>query len=182
MAKLKKKLPPNEWQMYHLVLAGGYDSRLEENVSYHIELKNLAIELEICDQVSFLRSISNNEKVGLLKRAYALIYTPTNEHFGIVPIEAMYCEVPVLATNTGGPLETIVNGVTGFLLEPNADSFSAKMKELAQSVQKRNEMASQARKRVIEHFSFIAFKQQLNNLFLMFDRRNSDVKNDDKTD
>lgn len=51
----------------------------------------------------------------LLQAARLLIYTPSNEHFGIVPLEAMLAGVPVLAANSGGPLETVVEGETGWL-------------------------------------------------------------------
>jgi len=51
-----------------------------------------------------------------------MLYTPENEHFGIVPVEAMYCGCIVLACNSGGPTESIVDAQTGFLL--NADSPS----------------------------------------------------------
>jgi alpha-1,3/alpha-1,6-mannosyltransferase len=51
-----------------------------------------------------------------------LLYTPTNEHFGIVPVEAMQYGVPVLAANTGGPLETIVEGKTGWLRDVKTTS------------------------------------------------------------
>lgn len=54
-------------------------------------------------------------KTMLLKAATLLLYTPSNEHFGIVPLEAMLAGVPVLAVNSGGPLETIVDGETGWL-------------------------------------------------------------------
>lgn len=54
----------------------------------------------------------------LLKSARLLVYTPSNEHFGIVPLEAMLAGVPVLAANTGGPLETVVDGKTGWLCPP----------------------------------------------------------------
>lgn len=51
----------------------------------------------------------------LLQAARLVIYTPSNEHFGIVPLEAMLAGVPVLAANSGGPLETVVEGETGWL-------------------------------------------------------------------
>jgi hypothetical protein len=50
---------------------------------------------------------SDIEKVALLQRCSCLLYTPANEHFGITPLEAMYCSRPVIAVNSGGPLETI---------------------------------------------------------------------------
>ena len=41
-----------------------------------------------------------------------------NEHFGIVPLEAMLAGRPVLACNSGGPVESIIHGVTGYLCAP----------------------------------------------------------------
>jgi hypothetical protein len=46
------------------------------------------------------------------------------EHFGIVPIEAMFCGLPVVAVNDGGPTETVVDGSTGFLCKPEPESFA----------------------------------------------------------
>lgn len=63
----------------------------------------------------FLLSVPGAFKSTLLRNAKLLVYTPTNEHFGIVPVEAMHEGVPVLAANTGGPLETVVEGQTGWL-------------------------------------------------------------------
>lgn len=65
--------------------------------------------------VLFLLSIPSDSKFTLLRSATMLVYTPPNEHFGIVPLEAMLCRVPVLADTTGGPTETVVDGETGWL-------------------------------------------------------------------
>ena len=104
---------------------------MQENVSYHNELvsvaesfglktattKNIVTALSIPDdiEVLFLLSVPSQLKSMLLNAARLLVYTPSNEHFGIVPLEAMLAGVPVLAANTGGPLETIVDGETGWL-------------------------------------------------------------------
>ncbi|QSZ36302.1 hypothetical protein DSL72_007428 [Monilinia vaccinii-corymbosi] len=122
-------------QGVRLVLAGGYDNRVMENVVYHKELVELASRLglktattktivaamNVPDDVDvlFLLSVPNTLKQLLLNSARLLIYTPSNEHFGIVPLEAMLAGVPVLAANTGGPLETVVEGKTGWLCPPN---------------------------------------------------------------
>jgi glycosyltransferase involved in cell wall biosynthesis len=53
----------------------------------------------------------------LLSSASVLCYTRHREHFGIVPLEAMDSGIPVVAIRSGGPMETIVNGVTGYLVE-----------------------------------------------------------------
>ena len=72
-----------------LVIAGGYDLQVKENIDYLEELKKLAIHLEIVDDVVFRTSISKEERFALISRADALVYTPGREHFGIVPIESM---------------------------------------------------------------------------------------------
>ncbi|KAM1041810.1 hypothetical protein ACFX2C_030940 [Malus domestica] len=42
-----------------------------------------------------------------------------DEHFGIVPLEAMAAHKPVILCNSGGPVETVKNGETGFLCDCN---------------------------------------------------------------
>jgi alpha-1,3/alpha-1,6-mannosyltransferase len=65
--------------------------------------------------VLFLLSVPTAFKETLLASAKLLVYTPPREHFGIVPVEAMYAGLPVLAANTGGPVETVTEGETGWL-------------------------------------------------------------------
>ncbi|KAG5915343.1 hypothetical protein E4U42_008107 [Claviceps africana] len=80
-------------------------------------------------QVLFLLSVPNALKHALLRSSRLLVYTPANEHFGIVPLEAMLCHVPVLAANTGGPVETIADSQTGWLRDPaDVDAWSAVMR------------------------------------------------------
>ena len=50
-----------------LVLAGGYDVRVTENVEYALELNHLAVELGIQDRVYFLFSFSDEQKLYLLR-------------------------------------------------------------------------------------------------------------------
>lgn len=126
-------LSSDEIKKAMLVIAGGYDSRVQENANTLKELEHLAESLKLShstyrgdgaaldsttSDVLFLLSVPDKLKRRLLSSASLLIYTPKNEHFGIVPIEAMLAGLPVLATNTGGPLETIYDGRTGWLRSP----------------------------------------------------------------
>jgi alpha-1,3/alpha-1,6-mannosyltransferase len=113
-----------------LVVAGGYDPRLQENVQVHDELKAFAQELGIADRVIFLRSISNDQRIVLLENTKVLLYTPENEHFGIVPVEAMYMGCIALACNSGGPLESVEDGITGYLMRPNSEIWGAKITQI----------------------------------------------------
>jgi len=110
-----------------LVIAGGYDPRLSENVEVHNELRARAEELGIADRVVFLKSITNDQRILLLENTKVLLYTPENEHFGIVPVEAMYMGCIAFACNSGGPLESVEDGVTGFLMEPKTEVWAAKI-------------------------------------------------------
>lgn len=99
---------------YYLIIAGGYDERLSENIEVYVSLINKDFK-GFKDRVFFLRSISGLERTILLKNSDMVIYTPKNEHFGIVPCEAMYCGSPVIAHNSGGPIETVKKDI-GFLV------------------------------------------------------------------
>ena len=118
LAKLKARLPAGgekgsvSWSDVHLVMAGGYDSQNTENIEHYKELTDIVDAEGLGDGITFLRSFSDAQKIALLERCNCLLYTPSNEHFGIVPIESMYCRRPVIAVNSGGPLETVaVSGV-----------------------------------------------------------------------
>ena len=81
--------------------------------------------------IFFLRNISNKERSILFRTANIVLYTPKNEHFGIVPVEAMYCGSWVIAHKSGGPMESVVDGKTGNLLEnEEPGSWGEKIKEM----------------------------------------------------
>ncbi|PTB40173.1 glycosyltransferase family 4 protein [Trichoderma asperellum CBS 433.97] len=142
-------IPEADRRGVRLILAGGYDPRVAENVEYHTELETLASSQSLKHHtvtsfdttslssipsdasVLFLLSIPNSIKTSLLRVARLLVYTPSNEHFGIVPLEAMLARVPVLAANTGGPVETIRDSKTGWLRDPDdIEAWSSVMRNV----------------------------------------------------
>ena len=82
-----------------------------------------------------------------------VVYTPQNEHFGIVPIEAMAVGRPVIACNSGGPVESIVHGVTGLLSEPCVLGFANAMVRIVVEKSLAASMATAARLRARDKFS-----------------------------
>lgn len=56
-----------------------------------------------------------------------MLYTPENEHFGIVPVEAMYLGCIVIACNSGGPLESVDHNKTGYLLSPDYEEWGTQI-------------------------------------------------------
>ena len=145
---------------------------VDENVAYHNELVSLAESLKLTTatarnivsalnipddiEVLFLLSVPAQLKTMLLDAATMLLYTPSNEHFGIVPLEAMLAGVPVLAANSGGPVETVVDGETGWLRP--VDHPTAWIKVMQDALQKTSKgqlqkMGKQGQQRVKAEFS-----------------------------
>jgi len=168
-----------------LVVAGGYDNRVAENVEYHAELAELADELGLKHatastvvtalshateslDVLFLLSVPGRLKEMLLRAAHLLVYTPSGEHFGIVPLEAMLRGVPVLAANNGGPTETVVDGETGWLRDPSkVEEWSVVMDRVLNSLpeKERVEMGRKGCDRVKERFAVEQMAGTLDGIF-----------------
>ncbi|EGW30469.1 alpha-1,3-mannosyltransferase ALG2 [Spathaspora passalidarum NRRL Y-27907] len=158
-----------------LVIAGGWDARVAENVQYLQELTGLCDSLKLTNftirgklivmppstDVLFLPSIRSNLKVSLIKRAQMLLYTPEREHFGIVPVESMLYRTPVLAINFGGPLETVVNydgsnleEATGYIEESNYEKWAKVMVKYWNEPQEvKTKLGDNGHDRVLANFS-----------------------------
>lgn len=162
LAELEKMVTKEVYKRLYLIMAGGYDKRVEENVEYHLELIGLADELHVTDKVIFLRSPSDIDKVSILHHCKIVIYTPPNEHFGIVPLEAMYVGKPVIAHNSGGPMESIISGETGFLVGLTGQAFASKIAFLIASPNQMEDFGRLGKDRFLKTFSFAAFSAQLN--------------------
>jgi alpha-1,3/alpha-1,6-mannosyltransferase len=164
-------LPKSLRKTTRLVLAGGYDPRNTENISYHLELVALADKYNLSNataktvptalalpdniEILFLLSVPGALKETLLHNARLLIYTPKNEHFGIVPVEAMQHGVPVLASNTGGPLETVIEGQTGWLRDADKpERWTGVMEKVLGGMEEAQlqKMKAAGMRRVREHF------------------------------
>lgn len=76
------------------------------------------------------------------------------ETFGLAPIESMACKTPVIAVNEGGHRETIINDVTGFLVDPEPKSIAAKIIKLANDHGLRKKMGEEGREYVLKNFSW----------------------------
>ncbi|HEV2778903.1 MAG TPA: glycosyltransferase [Actinophytocola sp.] len=94
-------------------------------------LRDRAKRLGIADRVHLTGQVARKDMPALLRSADLVACVPWYEPFGIVPLEAMACAVPVLATAVGGLTDTVVDGVTGLHVPPrNVHALSAKLREL----------------------------------------------------
>jgi alpha-1,3/alpha-1,6-mannosyltransferase len=143
-----------------LVVAGGYDERLAENREHLVELRRLAEQLGLQEHVRFVPSFTDQQRALLLAACRAVLYTPQHEHFGIVPLEAMAAGRPVLACNSGGPVESVPHQAGGYLCEPTAAAFAAAMAQLLDPAAAAKQGAA-AREHVQRSFSRRVFGDRL---------------------
>ena len=81
-------------------------------------LQQIAECLGVSDLVTFVGSRSRSELKTYYSAADVFVTTPWYEPFGITPLEAMACKLPVVGSAVGGIKMTVADGETGFLVPP----------------------------------------------------------------
>jgi glycosyltransferase involved in cell wall biosynthesis len=101
-----------------LVVVGGPPAdRLDEDPEVR-RLRGLAREAGVADRVRFTGAVPSEDVPTLLRSADVVVCPADYEPFGIVPLEAMACGVPVVASAVGGQLDTVADPGTGRLVPP----------------------------------------------------------------
>jgi glycosyltransferase involved in cell wall biosynthesis len=100
-----------------LVIAGNIDNSdyFKKEIELHIDGR----------QIRYIGALNDAEKNHYLGQAKALLFPiEWDEPFGMVMIESMACGTPVIAFNRGSVPEVVENGVTGFVVNTDADMIS----------------------------------------------------------
>jgi len=121
----------------------------KENLTRLIQSLNLEEHVELLSNVP-------QEELAKFYKACTLFVHPVEkyESWGMVTLEAMAMGKPVVAVNSGGPKEIIINGQTGYLVDFSLDKFAEKIVDLLNSPQKASKMGKEGRKRVLSNFSW----------------------------
>jgi D-inositol-3-phosphate glycosyltransferase len=103
-----------------LLIAGGDGPEPDPERTPEIgRLKEIAEEVGVSERVHFLGCVARMELRTLYSAADVFLSTPWYEPFGITPLEAMACGVPVIGSSVGGIKFSVRDGETGYLVPPN---------------------------------------------------------------
>lgn len=136
-------------------------------------LANLARSLGIQDSVSFLGQIDNDSLPDYYAAADLFVGPSTTTDYGdtegqgIVFAEAAASHLCVLATNSGGIPEVIIDGKTGILVPPdNIDELNSQMTRLLSDKDLRDTLANNAFRNVSRKFSWNTIADQFRDLYI----------------
>ncbi len=114
-----------------LLIAGGPPSQDLADDTEARRLRQVAKRAGVADRVTLLGAVPRDEMAALLRSADIVACAPQYEPFGIVPLEAMACGVPVVASAVGGMVDTVVDGATGLLVPPGRpDALATALRQL----------------------------------------------------
>jgi D-inositol-3-phosphate glycosyltransferase len=134
-----------------LVVAGGGGDAEPERA----RLRLLADSLGAGDRVRLVGQVARADMPSLLRSADVVVCTPWYEPFGIVPLEAMACGVPVVTSAVGGFLDTVVDQVTGVLVPPkDPAALAAALGRLLDDPARAAAMGRAGRERAVSSYSW----------------------------
>jgi glycosyltransferase involved in cell wall biosynthesis len=144
---LLKELP------LHLIILGGGNGR---HPAFEAGIRRQVIELGLSDRITFTGFQSDPARI---VRCLDIVICPSDyEPFGLVATEAMALAKPVIASATGGFLETIISGETGILVPPkSATALAAAIRQLATNDDLRHAMGIRGYHRYLDRFSVRPF-------------------------
>jgi glycosyltransferase involved in cell wall biosynthesis len=137
-------------------------------------LRQLADSLGLQSIVIFTGEIADAELVSLYRRSDVFLLPartvidkdqPKGEGFGIVYLEAMAFEKPVIGPDRGAPVEVIERGKTGLLVDPDdPEALVQALVHVLTHPEEAQEMGRAGRKRVMQYFSYETFRERLREL------------------
>lgn len=87
-------------------------------------------------------------------QASLCVYAPVAEPFGLVPLEAMACGTPVVGVREGGVRESVIDGVTGLLVERDPEAFAEAVIRILSDEQLAARYGTQGRSMVMEQWTW----------------------------
>ncbi len=120
---------------------------------YRAFLEKLAEDLKV--DASFLGAVSDESLIHYYSSSTVLVLPSSEELFGIVLVEAMACELPVVANNARGIPAAVDDGYTGYLVRPgDIKQLSDRLQSLLSDQDEVIRLGTAGRRRVLEKFTW----------------------------
>jgi glycosyltransferase involved in cell wall biosynthesis len=160
--------------MLRILLGRGYDVRLvltdtirivdwnEEVRSYRNEILRMIGGLKLEPYVRIEQPAYDQMPI-LYNHADIVVYpTVGEEPYGLVPLEAMSCGRPVIASRSGGMIETVIDGTTGYIVEKNnPEALAEKVAKLLNDRAEARRLGDSGRRHVVRNFSANTYTSEL---------------------
>ena len=136
--------------------------RFYKKTGYLSHLQEQLFSLNIVDNVTCTGFIPHRYLIKHYRQADVLVNSSFSEAFGMSLIEAMACQVPVVATRVGGMTEIVEDGKTGMLVKSgNASDLAEAILRILSEKDLRKKIRNAARERVVELFSWDRIVEKL---------------------
>jgi len=130
------------------------------------ELKSQAARLKLSDRIVFKGFVPHSDLPAYLQAADIFVRPSRTEGLGNSFLEAMAAGIPVIATPVGGIPDFLTDGETGLFCEVgNPRSIAQKAEKLARDRESRDYIVSQAKKMVMERYSWDGVAQKMQAIF-----------------
>ncbi|CAI9110323.1 OLC1v1010326C1 [Oldenlandia corymbosa var. corymbosa] len=164
--------------LVNLVIVGAFfdplKSKDREEASEIRKMHMLIEKYQLKGQMRWIAAQTDRNRNSELYRTIAdtkgaFVQPALYEAFGLTVIEAMNCGLPTFATNQGGPAEIIVDGISGFHIDPNhGDEASNKLVDFFQKCKEDpeywNRISSQGLQRIYECYTWKIYANKVLNL------------------
>jgi glycosyltransferase involved in cell wall biosynthesis len=115
------------------------------------ELERLVAKLGLGGRVRLVGHVTQSELLALYANCQAVCFAPQDEDYGFITLESMLASKPVLTcTDSGGPLEFVVHGKTGFVSEPEPIALAGAIDQLFSEPETAAELGRAGRRRIEE--------------------------------
>jgi glycosyltransferase involved in cell wall biosynthesis len=166
----KKKYFPMDFKKTTDVLFLGSKDSIEgyDLLNEALKLFNTKPTLKTISARDNSKGLSEESLIKEYNKSKIVVCLSKNEPFGLIPLEAMSCGMPVIAVNEGGYRETVINGKTGFLINRDKEELADKIRLLLEKPKLAKEFGENGRREILKKWTWERKGKELEKILLNF--------------
>lgn len=110
-------------------------------------------------KLNIYSNVTRKKLIEAYKQSYALMYSPINEPYGLVVLEAMKAGLPIIVSSECGGYTEVINNTNGYLLKNDAQVWAQRYIELLKSNGKWNKISRNNYSTVVKHSDYRYFQR-----------------------